>query len=45
MQDLTTESVGEGEYRQIVLRMKEEEGSEELSPVMSDDAGLENLDV
>jgi spoIIIJ-associated protein len=44
LQDLTTESVGEGEYRQIVLRMKEEQ-SEELSPVMSEDAGLENLDV
>ena len=45
LQDLTTESVGEGEYRQIVMRMKEEKGSEELSPVMAEDTGLENLDV
>jgi spoIIIJ-associated protein len=45
LQDLTTESVGEGEYRQIVMRLKEEKGSEELSPVMAEDTGLENLDV
>ena len=47
LQDLMTESVGEGEYRQIVMRMKEEKntGSEELSPVFSKDDGLENLDV
>ena len=47
MSDLTTESVGEGEYRQIVLRLKEEKGKgdEELSPVISADDGLENLDV
>jgi spoIIIJ-associated protein len=52
MQDLTTESIGEGDYRQIVLRLKQgsiDEG-EELSPVISkDDAtelqSLENLDV
>jgi len=45
--DLTTESVGEGEYRQIVLRLKEEKGGqgEELSPVMVEDKGLENLDI
>ncbi|MDD4319168.1 MAG: hypothetical protein PHW10_02490 [Candidatus Peribacteraceae bacterium] len=45
LQDLTTESVGEGEYRQIVLRMKDDQGGEELSPVMAQDTGLENLDV
>lgn len=45
LQDLMTESVGEGEYRQIVLRMKDDQGSEELSPVMAEDTGLENLDV
>jgi spoIIIJ-associated protein len=47
MQDLTTESVGEGEYRQIVMRLKEEKdtGGEELTPVMSKDDGLENLDI
>jgi spoIIIJ-associated protein len=50
LQDLTTESVGEGDYRQIVLRMKEEvqggrKSGEELSPVIPADDGLENLDV
>ncbi|MFA6039558.1 MAG: R3H domain-containing nucleic acid-binding protein [Candidatus Peribacteraceae bacterium] len=45
LQDLTTESVGEGEYRQIVMKLKEEKGSEELSPVMAEDTGLENLDI
>jgi spoIIIJ-associated protein len=49
LQDLTTESVGEGEYRQIVLRRKDEksvESGEELSPVIeSKEDGLENLDV
>lgn len=45
LSDLTTESVGEGEYRQIVMRLKEEKGGEELSPVMAEDTGLENLDV
>jgi len=53
MQDLTTASTGEGDYRQIVLRLKEEnnmqgDGEGELSPVLaedSDDNGLENLDV
>ena len=47
LSDLTTESVGEGEYRQIVLRLKEEKGKgdEELSPVIAQDDGLENLDI
>lgn len=45
--DLTTESVGEGEYRQVVLKLKnaKDQGSEELQPVMSEDDGLENLDI
>ncbi len=50
--DLATESVGEGDYRQIVIRLKNEKAapvkqeavSEELSPVMAPD-GLENLDI
>ena len=50
LQDLTTESVGEGDYRQIVLRLKEEKNGEmksgeELSPVIAADDGLENLDI
>jgi len=54
MQDLTSESIGEGDYRQVVLKMKSGKGpavGEELSPVMADaDAttkgeGFENLDV
>jgi len=49
LQDLTTESIGEGDYRQIVLRLKEEKqgplAGEELSPVIAADDGLENLDV
>jgi spoIIIJ-associated protein len=50
MQDLTTESVGEGDYRQIVLKLKEEQQGkfktgEELAPVMPADDGLENLDI
>jgi len=47
LQDLTTESIGEGEYRQIILRLKDEKnsGSEELSPVIAGDDGLENLDI
>lgn len=51
LSDLTTESVGEGDYRQIVLRLKEEkknttqERGEELSPVIAADDGLENLDI
>ncbi len=50
LQDLTTESVGEGDYRQIVLRLKGEkkgtiQSGEELSPVIAAEDGLENLDV
>ena len=45
LQDLMTESVGEGEYRQIVLKLKGDKGGEELSPVMAEDSGLENLDI
>ncbi len=49
--DLTTESIGEGEFRQILLKMKQEksapsQSSEELTPViMAKDDGLENLDI
>lgn len=55
MQDLTTESIGEGDYRQIVLRLKEGsiDDGEELSPVIAGNEekmpeelqGLDNLDV
>lgn len=50
LQDLTTESVGEGDYRQIVLKMKNEKKGkfatgEELAPVIPADDGLENLDI
>jgi spoIIIJ-associated protein len=51
LHDLTTESIGEGDYRQIVLKLKNEKqggaikGGEELSPIMSTDDGLENLDI
>jgi predicted RNA-binding protein Jag len=49
LSDLTTESIGEGDYRQIVLKLKEEKKGmktgEELSPIMSNDDGLENLDI
>ncbi|MBI2117978.1 hypothetical protein HYT95_03700, partial [Candidatus Peregrinibacteria bacterium] len=47
LQDLTTFSHGEGEYRQIVLKLKEEKMNvgEELTPVLAKDDGLENLDV
>lgn len=47
--DLATESIGEGEERQVVIRLKnapdKTDVSEELSPVMVADDGLENLDV
>ena len=49
--DLTTESAGEGDYRQIVLKLKDESATvkegEELAPVMveSKDDGLEDLDI
>ncbi|MCK5016210.1 MAG: KH domain-containing protein [Candidatus Peribacteraceae bacterium] len=52
--DLETESSGEGDYRQIILKLKDEKGKsissakksddEELSPVMEED-DLGNLDV
>lgn len=50
LQDFTTESIGQGDYRQIVLKLKNEKGSkikggEELSPVIAADDGLENLDI
>lgn len=48
LSDITTESIGEGEYRQVVLRSKNEDrhaSGEELSPVISGDDGLENLDI
>lgn len=53
MADLATESIGEGDYRQIVLRLKDEKkgpgqaiaSGEELTPVMAADDGLENLDI
>jgi hypothetical protein len=40
--------VGEGDYRQVVIRLKDGkqmESGEELSPVMATDDGLENLDI
>ncbi len=45
--DMTTQSVGEGDYRQVVIRLKEERepAGEELSPVIAESDGLENLDV
>jgi len=53
LQDLTTESIGEGDYRQIVLKLKDEDGealaplnvSDELSPVISEETlpGEEDL--
>ncbi len=51
LSDLATESVGEGDYRQVVIQLKnakpqaEGEVSEELSPVMAGSDGLENLDI
>jgi spoIIIJ-associated protein len=50
LSDLTTESIGEGDYRQIVLKLKNEKDAkikagEELSPVIPADDGLENLDI
>lgn len=48
--DLTTESSGEGDYRQIVIRLKDPKGTDsgELSPVIEEsnsDDGLDNLDI
>jgi spoIIIJ-associated protein len=48
LQDIATESVGEGDYRQVVIRLKEEDkmaSGQELSPVIEESDGLENLDV
>ncbi|PIP64982.1 hypothetical protein COU77_00355 [Candidatus Peregrinibacteria bacterium CG10_big_fil_rev_8_21_14_0_10_49_16] len=47
LQDLSTMSTGEGDYRQVVLRLKEEKlkTGEELAPVIAEDDGLENLDI
>jgi hypothetical protein len=53
LQDITTSSTGEGDYRQIILRLKDEsktaheDDSGELSPVMADaeEDGLDNLDI
>jgi spoIIIJ-associated protein len=50
LSDITTESVGEGDYRQVVIRLKNPKApqeiiSEELSPVITSDDGLENLDI
>lgn len=50
LQDLTTESAGQGDYRQVVMRLKEEakgNDGEELKPNMveANDDGLENLDI
>lgn len=48
LSDMLTESIGEGEYRQVVMRMKNEKQqatSEELTPVMAADDGLGNLDI
>jgi len=52
LQDLETESTGEGDYRQIVLKLKNEKDvvaeGEELSPVVADADGeddLGNLDI
>ncbi len=48
LQDIATESVGEGDYRQVVIRLKEEDkmaSGQELSPVIDSSDGLENLDV
>ena len=50
LSDLTTESSGEGDYRQVVLKLKKESAvrdGEELAPVLveSKDDGLDNLDI
>lgn len=48
LSDFTTESIGEGEYRQVVMRLKNEkqkDSGEELSPVIGGDDGLGNLDI
>ena len=51
LSDLTTERSGDGDYRQVVLRLKDEaakiQDGEELAPVIveSTDDGLANLDI
>lgn len=51
LEDLTTESSGQGDYRQVVLKLKDESkaaDNQELSPVMEDDGDdddLGNLDI
>ena len=51
LEDLTTESSGQGDYRQVVLKLKDESkarDSQELSPVMEEDSNdddLGNLDI
>ena len=51
LSDLTTESSGDGDYRQVVLKLKNESKNnndgEELAPVIveSEDDGLANLDI
>jgi len=51
LSDIMTESAGQGDYRQVVLRLKKavkkEDMGEELSPVIesNDNDGLDNLDI
>jgi spoIIIJ-associated protein len=50
LSDLTTESAGEGDYRQVILRQKDgavATDDQELAPVIeaSSDDGLDNLDI
>lgn len=49
LNDLTTESIGSGDYRQIILKMKNEKAGpksgEELTPVLVKDDSLDNLDI
>jgi hypothetical protein len=52
LKDLTTESSGEGDYRQVILRLKDEKSAkikpsddEELSPVIEGEDDLGNLDI
>jgi spoIIIJ-associated protein len=50
--DMTTESTGKGDYRQIVLKLKDEKGfkakhtedsSGELAPIIEDDTNMDDL--
>lgn len=46
LQDLTTESVGEGDYRQIVLRLKAAKSDDgELSPVIAQEVPKDSADA